>query len=120
MDELELYRRQGYGNRSGFGGSPGLVVVDFVNGFADPEQFGGGNNRRHQPKGDGESLGRPALAEEWARPLPPLSSSPPPCTLVLIETRPSRVVKSATQVEYLHWAGSCRRYRGIRRLATAD
>ena len=43
MDELEIYRRQGYGKRSGFGSRPGLVLVDFVNGFADPEQFGGGN-----------------------------------------------------------------------------
>ncbi|MEM9222447.1 MAG: isochorismatase family protein [Pseudomonadota bacterium] len=41
--ELEVYARQGYGRRSGFGEAPAIVVVDFSNGFADPEQFGGGN-----------------------------------------------------------------------------
>lgn len=41
--ELEVYARQGYGGESGFGEQPALVVVDFVNGFADREQFGGGN-----------------------------------------------------------------------------
>lgn len=41
--ELEVYERQGYGRKSGFGERPALVVVDFVNGFADPDQFGGGN-----------------------------------------------------------------------------
>lgn len=43
MSELEVYRRQNFGNRSGFGRHPALIVVDFVNGFADPAQFGGGN-----------------------------------------------------------------------------
>ena len=53
MDELKLYEAQGFGNSSGFGANPALLVVDFVNGFADPEQFGGGNineaisNTRH-------------------------------------------------------------------------
>ena len=41
--ELEVYERQGYGGKSGFGVRPAIVVVDFVNGFADPAQFGGGN-----------------------------------------------------------------------------
>ncbi|MEM8844450.1 MAG: isochorismatase family protein [Pseudomonadota bacterium] len=41
--ELEVYARQGYGHKSGFGKKPAVVVVDFVNGFADPDQFGGGN-----------------------------------------------------------------------------
>ncbi len=41
--ELEVYERQGYGRKSGFGDRPAIVVVDFVNGFADPDQFGGGN-----------------------------------------------------------------------------
>ena len=43
MSELEIYRKQGFGNRSGLGRRPGLLIVDFVNGFADPDQFGGGN-----------------------------------------------------------------------------
>ena len=41
--DLEVYKRQGYGGTSGFGRQPAVVVVDFVNGFADPQQFGGGN-----------------------------------------------------------------------------
>lgn len=43
MSELEVYQRQGFGNKSGFGRSPALVIVDFVNGFNDPALFGGGN-----------------------------------------------------------------------------
>ena len=43
MDELEIYRKQGFGNSSGMGQRPALLVVDFVNGFANPDQFGGGN-----------------------------------------------------------------------------
>ncbi|MEM7225879.1 MAG: isochorismatase family protein [Pseudomonadota bacterium] len=41
--DLEVYKRQGYGGKSGFGDRPAVIVVDFVNGFADPNQFGGGN-----------------------------------------------------------------------------
>lgn len=41
--ELEIYKRQGYGGKSGFGRKSAVIVVDFVNGFMDPEQFGGGN-----------------------------------------------------------------------------
>jgi maleamate amidohydrolase len=43
--EEEIYRRQGFGNPSGMGERPALVIVDFVNGFADPAAFGGGNIR---------------------------------------------------------------------------
>jgi len=43
MSELEIYARQGFGNQSGFGDRPALLVVDFINGFADPDRFGGGN-----------------------------------------------------------------------------
>jgi maleamate amidohydrolase len=39
----EVYQRQGFGNRSGIGDRPALLIVDFVAGFADPEMFGGGN-----------------------------------------------------------------------------
>jgi maleamate amidohydrolase len=35
-----VFARQRYGARMGFGSSPALVIVDFVNGFADPELFG--------------------------------------------------------------------------------
>ena len=41
--ELEVYARQGLGARSGVGVAPALLIVDFVNGFADPAHFGGGN-----------------------------------------------------------------------------
>jgi maleamate amidohydrolase len=41
--ELDVYRRQGFGKPLGVKGRLGLVLVDFVRGFADPQQFGGGN-----------------------------------------------------------------------------
>ena len=43
MSNLDVYQQQGFGNRSGFGARPALVMVDFVNGFDDPALFGGGN-----------------------------------------------------------------------------
>lgn len=43
MSDLDVYTRQNFGNRLGFGERPGLIVVDFVNGFNDPQLFGGGN-----------------------------------------------------------------------------
>lgn len=39
----EVYRRQGFGRSSGLGARPALLIVDFVEGFADPALFGGGN-----------------------------------------------------------------------------
>ena len=41
--EADIYHRQSFGHASGLGAAPALVIVDFVNGFADPEHFGGGN-----------------------------------------------------------------------------
>ncbi|NNL84094.1 MAG: isochorismatase family protein [Myxococcales bacterium] len=43
MSELEIYDKQGFGHSSGLGSRPALVIVDFVNGFTDPDAFGGGN-----------------------------------------------------------------------------
>ena len=43
MDDIEIYAKQGFGNSSGFGNKPALLIVDFVNGFNDPDLFGGGN-----------------------------------------------------------------------------
>ena len=43
MSDLDVYARQGFGRSSGFGSRPALLIVDFVNGFKDPSQFGGGN-----------------------------------------------------------------------------
>jgi maleamate amidohydrolase len=42
-DELDIYRRQGIGNKLGFGSSPALAIIDFSVGFNDPDAFGGGN-----------------------------------------------------------------------------
>jgi maleamate amidohydrolase len=42
-DDGDVYRRQQFGARTGFGNSPALLVVDFVNGFHDPDILGGGN-----------------------------------------------------------------------------
>lgn len=43
MSDLDVYARQGFGNSAGMGRAPALLIVDFVNGFADPAVFGGGN-----------------------------------------------------------------------------
>ena len=43
MNETEIYRKQQMGGLIGKGERTALVVVDFVNGFIDPEIFGGGN-----------------------------------------------------------------------------
>jgi maleamate amidohydrolase len=42
-DDLAVYRAQGFGGSVGIGARPALCIVDFVNGFADPAMFGGGN-----------------------------------------------------------------------------
>ncbi|MFM0325168.1 N-carbamoylsarcosine amidohydrolase [Caballeronia glebae] len=39
----EVYQRQGFGNDFDIVSPIGLLIVDFVNGFADPAVFGGGN-----------------------------------------------------------------------------
>jgi maleamate amidohydrolase len=41
--DTEVYRRQGFGHALGIQGKVGLLIVDFVNGFADAAVFGGGN-----------------------------------------------------------------------------
>ena len=43
MSERGIYQKQGFGNSSGIGQRPALLIIDFVNGFANPDQFGGGN-----------------------------------------------------------------------------
>ncbi len=43
MNDEDIYRRQTFGGATGFGISPALLIVDFVNGFVDPEILGGGN-----------------------------------------------------------------------------
>jgi maleamate amidohydrolase len=43
--QSDVYRQQGFGASSGLGQRPMLLLVDFVEGFADPQMFGGGNIR---------------------------------------------------------------------------
>jgi maleamate amidohydrolase len=43
LNDSEVYARQDFGNRIGFGRRAALLVVDFTVGFNDPELFGGGN-----------------------------------------------------------------------------
>ena len=43
MDETEIYAKQQFGQQIALGQNPALIIVDFVNGFVDPEIFGGGN-----------------------------------------------------------------------------
>ncbi|KDC95450.1 isochorismatase family protein [Bordetella bronchiseptica MBORD675] len=42
-NDLGSYERQGFGAALPLKAPYGLLIVDFVNGFADPAQFGGGN-----------------------------------------------------------------------------
>lgn len=42
-EEARVYQRQGFGAGLGVRPPLGLLIVDFVNGFADPAVFGGGN-----------------------------------------------------------------------------
>jgi len=41
--EIQTYAKQGFGADLPLRAPCGLLIVDFVNGFADPEIFGGGN-----------------------------------------------------------------------------
>ena len=41
MNRDEIYQHQGLGGTSGIGRRCGLILVDFVNGFVDIDQFGG-------------------------------------------------------------------------------
>jgi maleamate amidohydrolase len=43
MSDHEVYQRQGFGATMAPKAPFGLLLIDFVNGFADPFQFGGGN-----------------------------------------------------------------------------
>lgn len=43
QDALSVYRRQGIGGSLGFGKICALLIIDFVNGFADAAVLGGGN-----------------------------------------------------------------------------
>ncbi|WP_332746922.1 isochorismatase family protein [Hydrogenophaga sp.] len=62
-DESQVYQRQGFG--AGLGVEPplGLLIIDFVNGFADPATFGGGNI----PQAIARTIGLLALArkQDW-------------------------------------------------------
>ena len=40
---LESYRSKGFADRSGYGRSPALLIVDFINGFTDPSSPLGGD-----------------------------------------------------------------------------
>jgi maleamate amidohydrolase len=41
--EVETYKRQGFGTDMAIKAPLGLLIIDFTNGFADPNLFGGGN-----------------------------------------------------------------------------
>ncbi|WP_198083749.1 isochorismatase family protein [Variovorax sp. E3] len=41
--DQDIYRKQGFGNAVAPMAPYGLLIIDFVNGFADPLTFGGGN-----------------------------------------------------------------------------
>ncbi len=41
--DADIYKHQNFGNPLGMGDKVALLIVDFVNGFDDADQFGGGN-----------------------------------------------------------------------------
>ncbi len=43
MNETDIYHKQQMGGLIGKGHRTALIIVDFVNGFVDPDVFGGGN-----------------------------------------------------------------------------
>lgn len=43
MTSADIYAKQTFGQKIGFGKSSALLLVDFVNGFVDPNVLGGGN-----------------------------------------------------------------------------
>lgn len=43
MSENQVFERQGFGAEMELAPPFGLLIIDFVNGFADPDIFGGGN-----------------------------------------------------------------------------
>lgn len=43
MSDQEIYKRQHFGQRVGFGRRSALLIIDFIVGFNDPNVFGGGN-----------------------------------------------------------------------------
>lgn len=43
MSREDIYSKQQFGQKTGLGKAPALLVIDFVNGFHDPEILGGGN-----------------------------------------------------------------------------
>jgi maleamate amidohydrolase len=45
MNDIDVYRAQGFGQQLGFGSKTALAIIDFTNGFADPAILGGGNIR---------------------------------------------------------------------------
>jgi maleamate amidohydrolase len=59
--EEAVYRQQGFGAQMDLSGPVGLLIVDFVNGFADPARFGGGNI------GSAIEATRPLLAQARAQ-----------------------------------------------------
>jgi len=43
MTTSDIYKRQSFGARVGYGSSLALLIIDFIDGFANPESFGGYN-----------------------------------------------------------------------------
>lgn len=43
QSDAQTYAKQGFGNNFELKAPVGLLIIDFVNGFADPAVFGGGN-----------------------------------------------------------------------------
>lgn len=64
MSDRAIYGQQGFAGRLAKGERAALLVVDFVNGFVDPEVFGGGNCL------EASRNSVPVLAEFRARGLP--------------------------------------------------
>jgi maleamate amidohydrolase len=62
MSDLDIYKKQNFGNRVGIGRRAALAVVDFTVGFNDPSMVGGGNiPPAHKRTDDGSDAGAFAM-----------------------------------------------------------
>jgi hypothetical protein len=43
MSDSDIYTAQRFGQRMGFGASPALLIIDFMQAYTDEAQFGGFN-----------------------------------------------------------------------------
>ena len=82
-DDISAYERQGFGAAMAPKAPYGLLIVDLVNGFADPAVFGGGNI----PEAIARTVGLLAHARQQAGRWPTAASCSPTTTPTTTSSR---------------------------------